>query len=902
MPENNRPLKAFTTGIAYFRVILTRFLFTVFFLTVFCTQAQQVYITGRLINDKGEPIADAVLIVQNSGEFYTNALGQFKIPVDPGKSYQIKFKKINHEDFRKTVVVAAANVELGSVVMTERTLGIVEVKYVRPPNISPIPRVDLSRLTGQNMEDLIKLVGLGVSSNNELTANYNVRGGNYDENLIYVNGILIYRPFLVRAGQQEGLSFINSSLVEDIYFSSGGFDSYYGDALSSVLDVRYRQPIRFGGSAQASLMGGQAHLEGSFAKKRGTFLTGIRYRANSYLLNSLPTKGDYSPTFFDYQLLTEYYLNYNTENSYTKVFALGHYSNNNYRFIPKNRSTEWGTVNEAYQLQVYFDGQEETRFATMTGALGLEWRQSSRLRMTFASSAFRSNESENFDILAEYWINQLETDPSKEEYGDSTANVGVGGYLDHARNNLSVVIANVYHNGKFDFKHKMNARDSTKTRFGEIYWGVHGQYENFQDQISEWHMLDSAGYSIPQASPDQVELKEVIKVNNHVETAVLTQYAQISQSFIHRKDKVLELNKKFRYDTSRVKIRYADTLRNSPSVFSFTIGERFGFRDYNDEYWLTPRMNLSYSPRAYILLADSTIKRRTVKFRLSTGLYYQPPLYRTMRGIYGTVNPNVVSQKSFHNVLGADVYFNLWGREFKFIAEAYYKYLWDIVPYEVDNVRIRYYAENSAIAYAYGVDAKINGEFVKGVESFFRVGFLRTQEDIDNDDYYVYLNTDGDTIVPGYTFNETKADSILQSPGYIPRPTDQWLTFSVFFQDKMPKFENFKISASFMYGSPLPYGPPTYERYKDVLRTASYVRVDLGFMYDFINPKTKEKFKNFKMTSGLDQLTLSLDCFNLVGIKNVISYQWLQDIAGRYYAIPNHLTGRRINLRLILKF
>ena len=273
-----------------------------------------------------------------------------------------------------------------------------------------------------------------------------------------------------------------------------------------------------------------------------------------------------------------------------------------------------------------------------------------------------------------------------------------------------------------------------------------------------------------------------------------------------------------------------------------------------------------------------------------------------MRGIDGTINPNVVSQKSFHNVIGANVDFTMWGRPFKFQTEAYYKYMWDVVPYEIDNVRIRYYAENSAVAYAYGIDAKVNGEFVKGVESFFRIGLLKTMENIDNDEYYLYLNSDGDTINPGYTFNSTPVDSILQVPGWIPRPTDQTLTFAVFFQDQMPGFENFKVSANLLMGTPIPYGPPTYERYKDVLRTKAYWRFDVGFMYDFINPANRIKYKSKKFFSNFEQITLSLDVFNLLGIKNIISYQWLQDLNGRYYAIPNHLTGRRINLRLIVRF
>lgn len=882
---------------------------------------EEVKVSGVVLDEKGKGIKNVKITVDGIQGLaaITNRQGLFTLKLAPNNSYVIRASYLGNEVPLKTVEVGEQEIYLGSFTIEDRTLNVVHFEYKRPGDfIDRFPPVDLVRVPSAsgNFEDLIKLVGLGVSSNSELTSNYNVRGGNYDENLIYVNGIQIYRPFLVRSGQQEGLSFINSAFVENISFSAGGFDAHYGDKLSSVLDITYREPIQFGGSAQASLMGGQAHLEGVFAKKRGNFITGARYRANSYILNSLPTQGDYNPTFFDYQLLSNYYLNYNSQDSYTKLFLLGHYSSNNYRFVPATRNTTWGTVNEAYQLRVFYEGQEETKFQTFTAATGINWKKNDRFKMDFIGSVFHSIESEHFDILGEYWINQLETDPSKEEFGDSTSNVGVGGFLDHARNDLNVWIGNVYTNGKYDFrkKSKIIGNNNTLNTFGEMRFGALGQFESFQDDLSEWQLIDSAGYSIPLGQSDVVELKEVIKQNNVVETFRFTSHAQFSYNWIKGKDKPIDLKRKVRTDSSKSFITVADTMFNSPSKWSLTFGTRAGYRTYNEELWVTPRMSLTYTPRSYILNEDTSVTRRNVKLRFASGLYYQPPLYRTMRGILGTVNPDVESQKSWHNVLGADVYFKMWGRPFKFVTEAYYKHMWDVVPYEIDNVRIRYYAENSAIAYAYGIDAKVHGEFIKGVESFFRVGFLKTMEDIQNDDYYLYLNSDGDTIQPGYTFNNIATDSILQSPGWIPRPTDQTMTFSLFFQDQMPKVPNFKVSTNVLVGTPLPYGPPTYERYKDVLRSNTYIRVDLGFMYDIVNQSTRKKMKQDLsenkpvgkgrkfFNSNFKQLTLSLDAFNLLGINNIISYQWLQDIAGRYYAIPNHLTGRRVNFRLIVKF
>lgn len=886
---------------------LTTYAFFLFFLFGTTLVYGQLTLSGKVVNQDGEALPGAVVRGNNGLETTrTSASGYFELEVKPNTTYKLRVSFLNHFNEDKTFVVENTSISNIKLTLLEKTLDAINVVRTRPGDfMEGLPNVELNRVpsTTGNFEDVIKVVGLGVNSNNELTSNYNVRGGNYDENLIYVNGIEIYRPFLARSGQQEGLSFINSAFVEDIYFSAGGFDSYYGDKLSSVLDIRYREPSEFGGSAQASFMGGQAHIEGRYAGRRGNYITGARYRANSYLLNGLPTQGDYNPTFFDYQFLTNFYVDYEDAGNYKKLFALGHYSTNNYRFEPQSRTTSFGTVNEAYQLRVFYEGEEETKFRTFTAATGYEIRKNDRLKLSFVTSVFRSIESEHFDILGEYLINELETDPSKEEFGDSTGTVGVGGLLDHARNDLDVWIGNVYHNGKYDFKEKtIEAKDRKLT--SELFWGAKLQYEQFTDNLSEWSLIDSAGYSIPQGASDVVELKEVIKQNNFVESFRTTGYVQYGRSLVTYKTVPLDLKRTIKNDSTKEKtiITLRDTLESSPAKFSVNIGTRAGYRSYNDEGWVTPRMSLTYTPRLYFLNEDTNVVRRNAKFRFASGLYYQPPLYRTMRGILGTVSPDVVSQKSWHNVIGADVYFNLWGRPFKFQTEAYYKYMWDVVPYEIDNVRIRYYGENSAIAYAYGVDAKINGEFVKGVESFFRIGYLKTEEDILNDQFTTYLNSEGDTIIPGFTFNDEAVDSIITEPGYIPRPTDQRLTFSVFFQDKMPRFENIKVSANLIMGTRLPYGPPTYERYKDILRTKSYLRLDLGFMYDIINPENRSKYTNKKVLKHFEQMTLSLDAFNLLGVNNIISYQWLQDIEGRYYAIPNNLTGRRINLRLIVKF
>lgn len=700
--------------------------------------SQTVEVKGTVTDKNDTPLSDAIIYVHPSNQsIVTNQMGEFTLSLNQNSQYKLTFSYINHYSKNITVKTNTTDIQLGKITLDTKSLGVVVVESKTPgitiDKITPPALGSVPSSTG-NFEDYIKVSALGVSSSNELTSNYNVRGGNYDENLIYVNGIQIYRPFLARSGQQEGLSFINSAFVDNIYFSAGGFDAFYGDKLSSVLDITYREPTDFGGSFQLSLMGAEAHVEGVFGKGgRGNYLTGARYRNNGYLLNSLPTTGDYSPTFFDYQILTNYYTSFTSPQSYQKVFFLGHYSNNNYRFIPSTQTSTWGTVNEAYQLKVYYDGQEDTRFETFTAASGYEWKVSKQLDLKLVSSVYHSIETENFDILGEYWINELETDASEDNYGDSTANVGVGGMLDHGRNELEVWIANIYHSGEFTFKDKQNI-DKNRMTYSKLFWGAKLQYEQFDDQLSEWHLIDSAGYAIPQGSTETIDLIDVIKTNNYIESYRTTAYAQYAINMIRRKTKVVDLKQTVVInDTLKRKITARDTFENSPAKVAINFGLRSGYRTINQESWLTPRLNISYSPRFYILNEDSTINRRNVKFKLASGLYYQPPLYREFRGIDGELNLDVVSQKSFHNVIGADIYFKMWGRPFKFTSEAYYKYMWDVNPYEIDNVRIRYYADNNAVAYAYGLDAKINGEFIKGVESFFKIGFLQTKEDILDD-------------------------------------------------------------------------------------------------------------------------------------------------------------------------
>lgn len=769
---------------------------------------------------------------------------------------------------------------------------VISQNKIDPFVLEKMPTVDAQKITG-SIERTLTLT-TAATSNNELTTNYNVRGGNYDENLVYVNGFLVFRPFLTRSGQQEGMSFIHSALVEDVRFSAGGFDSQYGDRLSSVLDITYKTPQKFSASGLASLLGAEAHVEQE-VNHRFNYLVGARYRSNGYFLNSLPTKGAYNPVFADAQILT----NYNLSEKLVLSF-LGHYSSNNFRFSPQTSKTDFGTANEAYSFRIYFDGSEETRFQTMMGGLALKYQATKDTKLDFYASVFNSDEREYFDIQGQYYINELETDPSKEEYGDSIAVLGVGTFLNHARNRLNATILSVYHNGEHNLFNGFTNDDHTKFKSSLLKWGVQFQKDQFNDVLSEWKMIDSAGYSLPQTVNNEIELFETIKGELAINSYRLSSFLQLNKSWSRTKKNLLvTVDQKIKIDDKKIKKHFEEVIRQSSDKFALTVGIRSGYTAINNEFYITPRVSVSYFPRLY-MVRNERIARRNLSYRFSTGLYYQPPFYREFRTFDGQLNTNVKAQKSLHAVAGTDFFFNMWNRDqpFKFTGELFYKYLWDVNPYEIENVRTRYYAENIAVAYAYGIDANIHGEFVKGIESFFKFGIMSTKEDIIGDSYKEFYNAAGEKIIFGFSDDQNAVDSATIYPGYIPRPTDQLFTFGALVQDQMPGLENFTVQMGMQFGSRLPYGPPDYTRYKDTLRIKSYFRVDLGMSYNLID--TKKEKKTF-WNKNFSEAVISLEIFNLLGINNVLSKQWIQDVEGKYYSIPNYLTARRFNLKLIAR-
>lgn len=731
--------------------------------------------------------------------------------------------------------------ELGEVIIEDQSLKGTNITRINPKIVSVLPTVN------QSVEDILKTLP-GVSSANELSSTYSVRGGNYDENLVYVNDVEIYRPLLVRSGQQEGLSFINPDMVETINFSAGGFDAVYGDKLSSVLDIKYRKPKKFGYSLNGSLLGAALELEGISKDKRWTAIGGVRYKSNAYLLNTFETKGEYKPNFIDAQLLT-------TFDAWKKfsIEVLGNYARNIYNLVPQSRETNFGTITDAKRFTVYFDGREEDRYETYTGAVTGIYKPSEKLKLKLIASGYHADEQENFDILGQYFLDQLEADLGKEEFGNVLFNLGVGSFLNHARNRLKATVYNGEHKGEWVGNKIL------------VQWGVKAQHEEIEDKLNEWYYLDSAGFSIPSyrdpVNP-QILLNDVVNTKNNLSSNRLMGYIQNTWQMA---------------DTGKLVL---------------TTGVRANYWDLNDQLVISPRLSLTYKAKSW--------KQFSMKF--SAGYYYQPPFYRELRDMQGNVHTDLKAQQSIHFLLGTDYYFLALGREFKLTSEIFYKLLDELIPYKIDNLRIRYLSKNNSKGYARGIDFRLFGDFVPGVESWASLSLLQTKEDLSDDFYYKRYNAEGDEIISGYTYDQVATDSVRVEPGEIPRPTDQLINFGLFFQDYFPKWPTYKMQLSLLFGSRLPFGPPGPDRYKDVLRSPTYRRVDIGFSKQIIGEDVKRPPK-IKLLRKFEAIWITLEVFNLLQVNNVSSYLWITDVSNdRRYAVPNYLTGRQLNVRLNFKF
>jgi hypothetical protein len=811
---------------------------------------QTATISGTIKDEDGFGIPEVQIAVLENGSINTvsDMNGKFSIAIPADKeitlsiyniSYNQTNKKFNLKSGEKEIynprLSSKNNIEQVDIVSENRST---EITRINPKNIFYIPS------PSGNIEDIIK-TQIGVSSNNELSSGYSVRGGNFDENLVYVNDIEVYRPFLARSGQQEGLSFANPDMVSNINFSAGGFEAKYGDKMSSVLDITYKKPLKFAGTVSGGFLGGSLHLQGVSKNRVLAWSIGSRYRSNAYLLKSMDTKGEYRPRFYDVQTFLTF-----TLNEKWSIEFLGNVANNQYLVIPANRETTFGTVNNAVKLSIFFDGQELMQYNTMMGGLSTTFKPNSRTKLKLITSAYKAKEEEKYTVQGQYYIDQLEADFGKDNFGQVAFNRGVGTFLNNGRNQIDASVYNIEHKGT----RLIGSRS-------ELLWGARYQHEIINDKLSEWRMVDSADYVAPYSSTE-INLLDVVKSKINLESNRIQGYLQYA---------------------------YSKQLRDS-SLITLTGGVRANYWDFNKQTIFSPRVTLSYKPNW----------KQDMVFKASWGYYYQPPFYREMRGFDGKINQNIKAQQSIHYLLSGDYNFRLWRRPFKVIIAGYYKEMKDLIPYEIDNTRIRYFATNNSIGYTQGVDLRINGDFIKGIESWATIGYLKTMENISGDRKVTYFNSDGDTIVNGYTFNTKAVDSSVVYPGYIPRPTDQRITFGMFFQDYIPKLPSCKMYLNMQFGTGLPFGPPDHERWKQVFRMPPYRRVDIGFAYQIIKeekplPK-KSPFHHFKA------MFISVEIFNLLQVDNTVSYTWVTDVTNRQYAVPNYLTRRMLNLKLQVKF
>ncbi|MCD0472112.1 carboxypeptidase-like regulatory domain-containing protein [Flavobacterium sp. JAS] len=811
-----------------------RVIFVFLFLCITCISfAQNAHVKGVILDNQKHPVGD-VNITSLGNTTQSDSNGFFEIDVPSNKKTSLIFTHVSLKMMSLTVSLKPNEIFVFNPVMSnsEEQMGEVFVSSKNKKRVQGIANIDVAtikKIPGANagIENILKTLP-GVNSNNELSTQYAVRGGNYDENLVYVNEIEVYRPFLIRSGQQEGLSFTNTDLVQNVDFSAGGFQAKFGDKLSSVLDITYRKPTQFGASLEASLLGGSVSVDAVSKNKKWSAVTGVRYRNNSLLVNSQDTQTNYTPTFADIQTN----INYDISQKW-QISFLGNISENKYLYQPLTRETKFGTIDQPMALSVYYEGKERDKYDTYFGALKTTYKVSPTFTLKLIGSLFHTTEQEHFDILAQYRLGNVgEEDTSQVDFTR-----GIGSQLSHARNDLDALIANAEVKG---FKEWLN--DS------QLEFGLKYTRESIRDRVVEWEAIDSAGFSI---NPPLVILPQ----NNQPYqpyTGPLLPYQDVratNYNTINRFSGYAQYNKKSEIGSSQI---------------WYNLGARFQSWSVSGAA-VEGKNQIVFSPRAQFAIKPDW--DMDMVFRLSGGLYYQPPFYRELRDLEGVVNPNVKAQESVHIVLSNDYNFKMWNRPFKWVTELYYKSLSDVNVYSIDNVRIRYVANNNAIAYAQGLDFRLNGEFVPGTESWISFGYLKTEEN-------------------------------YEGKGYIARPTDQRLKFAMLFQDYMPNIPSVKLYLNLVYNTGLPGGAPAYsDPYLYQNRLNDYRRVDVGFAKVFVDSSTKVAkanwLKNFK------ELSVGLEIFNLFNNQNAITNTWVRDVYSKnQYAIPNYMTSRVFNVKL----
>ena len=826
---------------SYLRQILLS-AFVLFFISV-DAQKKSATIQGKIMDENDAPLANvSVIILGQQKGIVTNDSGSFRLKVPADKAFALVFtysgfKTVQQnfllnegEEEMISLQMETGATELGEVVVRDnrerREVGLIKPN---PKSVINLP----SPISG--VESLIKIF---VGSNNELTSQYNVRGGSYDENLVYVNDFEIFRPYLVRSGQQEGLSFINPALVRNINFYNGGFQAHYGDKMSSVLDIQYNKPKKSAGSAYIGILEQGAHVEGVDSKNRLTYLVGVRNRSNRNLLSSQDAQGSYVPSSSDLQALISYQVS-----DKWQADVLGNISRTKFTFLPEFSQLTSSVFSPYYTqnlgVDIYFEGRERDAYSTTMAGLSTTYQANKNLRLKWLASRFENDEEENIDITGDYSFGDRDFDKSKPTFGQIVNPLGRGLFQTYARNSLNIVDYNFSHKGSLNKDKHL------------FQWGVGYDKTLIKDKLDEWEYQDSAGYSLPY-NPGLLQLSKVTRSSADLDINKFNGYVQDNMAF-------------------------GDTA----STFTMQAGLRFNYNDLNKEFLLSPRVSASWKPNW----------QRDIIFKAAAGAYHQPPFYREMRRYDGSLNTAVKAQKSWQAVAGLDYNFFGLNRPLRLTAEAYYKTLSRVVPYDIDNVRIRYFGENSAKAYATGLEMRLFGEVVKDAESWISFGIMKTKEDLQNDFYQEYTVD---------SLNQP-TDSMLVEGGWLRRPTDRLITFGMFFQDYLATNKNFKVYISTLYGSNLPYNIPGSVKYRNALLIQPYIRVDIGFSALLLdieksNRRSHSPFRNF------ETIWASLEIFNLIDRPNTISYLLIKDFANNTFAMPNRLTPRLLNFKIVAKW
>ena len=812
-------------------------------------QKKLATVIGYIIEESGNKVSNTSIIIlgKTNGVTSTDS-GYFSIQVPAEKSFALVFSHSGYFSIQKNFFLSNNEAEIITVqlIQNSKDLATVIVADKRErvetglTKINPKSALALPSTIG-GVEGLIKTL---VGSNNELTSQYSVRGGNYDENLIYINDFEIFRPYLVRNGQQEGLSFINPEMAKNISFYNGGFQAKYGDKISSVLDIQYKRPKNFGGSAYVSFLEQGFHIEGTAKKENISFLLGVRTRSNKNLLSSQETKGAYIPTSNDVQAYITYKLN-----NHWLLEILGNYSQSNFNFEPASAQKTSSVFSPFYTanlgLDIQFNGREKDGYTTHFLGLSANYQPNKKVKLKWMLSRFNNKEVENFDIAGAYLFGDRDFDNASASFGQIVNPLGAGFYQNYGRNKLNIEVLNATLKGSIENKKHFiqfgNSIDQTK----------------IEDKLYEWEYQDSAGYSLPVNSG---RLQNFLNTTAALSIIKLSGFVQDNMNF-----------------------------SNAKRDITVQAGIRYNYNSLNKEITISPRAQISIKP----------VWKKDIVFKLAAGLYSQPPFYRELRKFNGTLNEQALSQKSYQIVAGLDYNFTTNTKACRITTEAYYKNLWDVIPYDVDNVRIRYYGTNNAKAYAYGIETRLYGELVKDAESWLSIGLMRTKENIDNDTYYQYKNAAGE-IITANSIDKKVTDSTQYDVGFVRRPTDRLITIGLFLQDYLATNKNFKVHLNMIYGSNMPYNIPNSVRYRNALKIDPYIRVDIGFSALLLSEKNARRshhpFKNF------DNIWASFEVFNLIDRANTISYQLIKDFSNSTYSIPNRLTPRLINLKIVAKF